>query len=69
MMYVGIFNAENVNSLPNSVGIMTRQDTKMWLFSYMENITFFSRIDHSALAPKINREYSSWVKQPKRVYA
>jgi len=49
MMYVGICNEENVNSLPNSVGIVTRQDTKMWLSSYMANITSFSRIDLSGV--------------------
>jgi len=38
---VAIRFVENLKSLPNSAGILTRQDTRMWVISYMINITFF----------------------------
>jgi len=33
-----IYVVENLNSLPNSVDIVTRQDPIMWVISYMTNI-------------------------------
>jgi len=45
LMKVGIRIAENLlNSLPNPAGIVTRQDTRMWVISYITNINFLHHI-------------------------
>ena len=36
LIYVVIRIVDNVNSLPSSAGIMTREDTRMWVISYMK---------------------------------
>jgi len=37
----GYKQCRNVNSLPNSVSVVSRQDTRMWVISQMTNITVF----------------------------
>ena len=70
LIYMCIRLLENSQSLPNSAGIMTSQDTKIWVISYMTYITFFPaqrfirREAHKTFCPKANRDDSACVKQP-----